>query len=122
MILRKEDKLNFKTADKCHICNIKYNKEDIKVRDHCHITGKYRGSAHQKCNFSFRLTDKIPVVFHNLKGYDSVILLCRKLVNLIMDINVIPCNFEKYMSFMLGRHVSISRFISIYEFIFREFS
>jgi len=45
--------------------------KDIKVRDHCHITGKYRGSARQDCNFNFQLTDKIPVIFHNLRGYDS---------------------------------------------------
>lgn len=45
--------------------------KDIKVRDHCHITGKYRGSVHQKCNRNFMLNDKIPVVFHNLCRYDS---------------------------------------------------
>ena len=40
-------------------------------RDCCHITHKYRGSAHQDCNLNFQLTDKIPVIFHNLQGYDS---------------------------------------------------
>ena len=46
---------------------------DLKrVRDHCHTTGKYLGAAHSKCNIG--RTDrwfKIPVVFHNLKGYDA---------------------------------------------------
>ena len=44
------------------------------VRDHCHVTGKYRGSAHQTCNLKLKISAeniKIPVVFHNLKGYDS---------------------------------------------------
>ena len=41
------------------------------VRDHCHITGKYRGNAHEVCNLNFNLTGKKPVIFHNLKGYDS---------------------------------------------------
>lgn len=40
-----------------------------RVRDHCHITGKYRGSCYQHLNF--QLTDTIPVIFHNLRRYDS---------------------------------------------------
>ena len=44
MILTKDDEQNFKNADKCYK---KYSEKDIRVRDHCHITGKYRGSAHQ---------------------------------------------------------------------------
>ena len=66
MILTKNDKQNFKNADKCQICNKKYSEKDIRVRDHCHITGKHRGLAHQDYNINYRLTDKIPVIFHNL--------------------------------------------------------
>ena len=58
--------------------HIKLTEEEInslnnttEVRDHCRITGKYRGLAHQKCNRSCRLTDKIPVIFHHLRGYES---------------------------------------------------
>ena len=36
-----EDERNFKKANKCHICDKKY-KEDIRVRGHCYIIGKYR--------------------------------------------------------------------------------
>ena len=54
-----EDGLNLKKANECHICNKKCINKDIIVRDHCHITGKYRGSAHQDCNLNFQLTDKI---------------------------------------------------------------
>ena len=37
--MTKNDEEKFQKADKCHICNKKYNKTDVKVRDHCHITG-----------------------------------------------------------------------------------
>ena len=71
MILTKLDERNLKSADKCYICNQKDSAEDVRVRDHCHINGKYRGSAHQNCNINYMLTHKIPVIYHNLKGYDS---------------------------------------------------
>ena len=69
--MTKEDEVDFKRSDECHICNKRYINNDIIVRDHCHITGRYRGSAHPDCNLNFKLTDKIPVIFHNLRGYDS---------------------------------------------------
>ena len=71
MIITKNDDINFKNAEKCYISNQKYSEKDIGVRDHCHITGKYSGSVHQDCNINYRLTDKIPVIFHNLRGYES---------------------------------------------------
>ena len=42
-----------------------YFDNDVKVRDHCHITRKYRGSAYRDCNIKLKLDHKIPVVFHN---------------------------------------------------------
>eukprot|EP01044_Picomonas_judraskeda_P046439 COSAG03_NODE_25918_length_262_cov_1.276074_1_plen_80_part_00 len=46
-----------------------------KVRDHDHLTGKYRGAAHNSCNLEEGKKRTrhytIPVFFHNLKGYDS---------------------------------------------------
>ena len=84
MRITKEDEEKFQKANECHICNIKYTNEDIKVRDHCHITGKYRGSAHQECNLKLRVNPeeiKIPVIFHNLRGYDSHFVMQDNLVS-----------------------------------------
>ena len=69
-----EDETNFAKATKCQICDKAYIKPDTRVRDRCHITGDYRGSAHQDCNLKLRINAKeikIPVIFHNVKGYDS---------------------------------------------------
>ena len=121
------DEENFKKADSCHICNKKYIDKDVLVKDHCHITGKYRGSAHQDCNLNFRLTDKIPVIFHNLKGYGSYFIMQqigqiaknhtyknKKGEECQMNINAIPNNMEKYMAFMLGNHLT---FIDSFQFM-----
>ena len=48
--------------------------DDDRVRDHCYITGAYRGAAHSACNLNYRINTnswKLPVVMHNLKGYDG---------------------------------------------------
>ena len=77
LVMTFEDEKDFQTSKKCWICERQYKPdegENIPVRDHCHMTGKYRGSAHRKCNLRLQISAekiKIPVVFHNLKGYDS---------------------------------------------------
>ncbi|KAL9988938.1 hypothetical protein ACROYT_G003434 [Oculina patagonica] len=107
-----------------------YTNDDIRVRDHCHITGKYRGSAHQECNLKLRIEPdkiKIPVIFHNLKGYDSHFIM-QEIGAIVknhtyknkkgeikeMNINAIPNNMEKYMAFMLGTHLT---FIDSFQFM-----
>ena len=74
----------FQKPTHCWICNGKYKSDDTPVRDHCHITGKYRGSAHDSCNLKLQISAekvKIPVIFHSLKGSDSH-FKCKKLGNL----------------------------------------
>ena len=60
-----------------------------KVRDHYHVTGKFRGAAHWSCNVKFQLTKKVPVIFHNLRGYDSH-LIFNELDKFVVKISVIP--------------------------------
>ena len=130
LIMTKEDEEKFLKANECYICNKKYTDKDIKVRDQCHITGKYRGSAHQECNLQLRLNPeevKIPVIFHNLRGYDSHFIM-QEIGAIVknhtyknnkgeekqMNINAIPNNMEKYMAFMLGNHLT---FIDSFQFM-----
>ena len=106
-----EEEELFKAAEEYHICGQKYLDTEVRIRDHCHITGKYRGSAHQDCNLKLRLDpDKfnVPVIFHNLRGYDSHFIMQEigsigKSNNL--SINCIPNNMEKYMALMPGKHL-----------------
>ena len=72
LILTKEEEKEFQSATICHICEEKLSSDKkSKVRDHCHFTGKYRVAAHNKCNLECRKPLILPVVFHNLQGYDS---------------------------------------------------
>ena len=120
MIISKKEKKkkDFKNAKSCHICNKEYKKGDVHVRDHCHVTGKYRGSAHANCNLSYRLTNKIYVIFHNLTGYDSHLIM-QEIGKFNKDINVIPNNMEKYMAFMIDRNLI---FIDSFQFMNQSLS
>ena len=68
------------------------------MRDHCHFTGKFRRAAHSSCNLKFKKPKFTPVFFHNLSGFDSH-LFVTKLAKSKGDINCIPNNEEKYISF-----------------------
>ena len=101
MIFTEEDEANFNATYACHICD-EYLPENDKVRDHCHLTGKYRGAAHFKCNLAFKYSKFIPVFFHNLEGYDSHLLMQELGKYKEHRIGCIPKNMEKYISFNLG--------------------
>ena len=90
-----------------------YVDTDLKVRDHCHITGKYRGSAHRDCNINVRLNHKSPVVFHNLKNYDSHLII-QELGKFSLKINVITNGLEKYMTLSINSKLN---FIDGFQFL-----
>ena len=73
MHAEKEEK--FQLSNSCWICDKLFNVGDDKVKDHCHTTGKYRGALQWSCNTSLKLSKKIPVIFHNLRGYDSHLII-----------------------------------------------
>ena len=70
------------------------------MRDHCHVSGKFRGAAHRNRNINFQLTKKVPVIYHNLRGYDSHWIF-NELDKFDVKIKVIPNGLEKYMAFFL---------------------
>ena len=124
-------KLNF-----AHICNKELYDDDtrakiLKVRDHCHFTGKYRGAAHNSCNLQCRKPMILPVIFNNLQGYDSHLFI-KQLAKVKGGLTCIPSTEEKYISFSKkirvdeyksrknGETVSLnfeSRFIDSFKFL-----
>ena len=73
----------------------------IKILDHCHYTGKYRGPAHRNCNLRYKIPSYIPVVFHNQSGYDAHLFI-RELGKKADDIGVIAKNKKDYITFSIG--------------------
>ena len=105
LIMSAEENERFELTIICWICGKLIDVSDNKVRDHCHITGKYRGATHYSCNINLKITKKFPVIFHNLKGYDSHLIFkeLSKFNNL--KIPVIPNGLEKYMSFTMDKNL-----------------
>lgn len=85
-------------AKMCHICEKCFEKDDVKVIDHSHLTGEYRGISHQSCNLLFQESRIIPVVFHNLK-YDLHLLIEEIAAVGTGKVDIIPMTSENYISF-----------------------
>ena len=88
---------------------IKKTGKILKVRDHCHFTGKYRGAAHNECNLKCRKPLFLPVIFHNLQGYDSHLFI-KQLVKVSGDLSTIPSTEEKYISF--SKYITVDQYYS----------
>ena len=96
MIMTMQDKIVYVNSTLCHICHEELGED--RVRDHCHLSGKFRCAAHQICNLKIKVTQFFPVVFHNVPGYDSHLFI-KTLRNSEEDISCIPNNEENYISF-----------------------
>ena len=98
--LTKKQWKKYKGSTKCHICYKPFQLRDPKARDHCHYTGLYRGPAHSLCNLRYKIPSYIPVVFHNLSGYDAHLFI-RELGAHTSHMKVITKNKEDYISFSI---------------------
>ena len=98
ILWKKGEKEKFNKAEVCWICGKKI--EENKVADHCHLTGKFRGAAHDFCNLQAKVPNFTPVFIHNLDGYDSH-LFVKNMGEEFGEIHAIPNNEEKFISFSL---------------------
>ena len=103
-LIMSEEEEQFQQSSTCWICEKLIDNGNEKVRDHCHLTGKFRGVAHQSCNINLQLTKKVHLIFHNLKRYGSHLIFCE-LNKFDVKIDVIPNRLEKYMALFLNKSV-----------------
>ena len=101
LVMSAKDEERFQLSNKCWICDKLFDAGDNKVRDYCRITRKYRGSLHWSCNVNLRLTKKVPVMFHNIKGYDSHLIM-QEIDRFDVKINITLNGLEKYMAFTIN--------------------
>ena len=104
-----EDDQKFRDATIYSICGEELC--DRRVRDHDHVSGAFRGAAHNNCNLQYRLLRKknkddddsyvISVVFHNLRGYDSHHIMEKLGIYKQKQVTVVLNTLEKYISFSL---------------------
>lgn len=114
-----ENIYHFNRATNCHICQTAFTPSDVKVYDHCHFLGCYRGAAHQNCNLQYQAPNFIPIVFHNLSGYDSHFLI-REFANLNENtqFSILPNNHERFISFSVRVTKKVwLRFLDSYKFL-----
>ena len=109
----------------CWLCEKEFKPEDVKenpvVIDHCHLTGKFRGLAHNNCNLNARKahTSFVPILFHNFSGYDCH-LIFEKLINMATKKNIkinendfIAKSSENFISVKIG----CLKFLDSYRFL-----
>ncbi|XP_070169720.1 uncharacterized protein [Polyergus mexicanus] len=117
----------FVNATRCSVCERPFESGDARVRDHCHLTGRYRGPAHSNCNLNYKDTYVIPVFFHNLSGYDAHFII-KDVANAFSgSVEVLPITKETYISFTknvedawderwFGRRLKL-RFVDSFKFL-----
>ena len=120
MNLSVEEEHAFQCELNCHICERLLGVD--RVRDHDHLTGKYRGAAHNACNLNYRFSKEnvrkhnsfhIPIIFHNLRGYDSHLIMESLGKDPNAKLSCIANNMARYISFFRGNF----RFIDSFQFL-----
>ena len=111
-----QEEESFQLAEECWLCENPLGGE--KVRDHDHLTGKYRGAAHNICNINCkqRSSSFIPIIFHDFSGYDCHLIfekLLTEAYNQNYNPTIIPKSLENYVSVQVG----CLRFLDSYRFL-----
>ena len=109
----------------CWLCEKELKPKDLKenpiVKDHCHLTGRFRGLAHNNCNLNTRKahTSFVPILFHNFSGYDCH-LIFEKLINMATE-KKIKINENDVIAKLSENYISVKKgclkFLDSYRFL-----
>ena len=97
-----------------HICRKEFNTDDNdkkyhKVKDHCHYTGKYRGTAHDICNLRYKISKEIPTAFHNGSTYDYHFIIKNLAEEFEGEFECLGENTKKYITFSVPTKKEITK-------------
>ena len=109
ILLTDEENRSYENQKHCHVCRKLFMKDDKKVRDHCHFTGKYRGAAQFNCDMNYKITKYIPIVFHNLSSYDSHFTIKELANEFDGELECLGENTEKYSSYSVKINKKITK-------------
>ena len=104
LIMSAEEEKRFQLTNSCWIYDKLFDVGNDKVRDHFHITGKYRGSAHWSFNINLKFSKKITVIFHNLRRYHSHFII-KEISKFDVKVRVIPNGSEESMTFTINKNL-----------------
>ena len=102
--LTTEEKIYHNKQKICYICKKEFSNNDknnYKVRDHCHYTGKYRGAAHNICNLRYKVSKEIPIVFHGGSIYDYHFIIKELVKEFEGNFECLAENTENYITFLV---------------------
>ena len=111
--LTDEENRSYENQKHCHVCRKLFTKDDKKVRDHCHFTGKYRGAVHSKCNMNYKITKNIPIISHSLSLYDSHLIIKEIAKEFDAELECLGENTKKYISFSVKINKKIQKKMKI---------
>jgi hypothetical protein len=111
--MTEKEKQIFNNSKICHICKNMITQFEIKVRDHCQITGVYRGPEHLLCNLNYQIPHDLPVIIHNLKNFDSNLILRELSQKFFIQCKILPKTTEKFLSFSIDN----IKFLDSFQFL-----
>ena len=93
LLMSEGDEERFQMSNKCCICDKLFDVGDLRCKRSLSCNKKCRGSAHWSCNVNLKLTKNVPVIFHNLRGYDSHLII-QEINKFDVKVGIIPNGLE----------------------------